>query len=166
MGGVFRMKRIEDASGESLLPFVEECTDIKVVSRQEQSKSELMPRVDGYPVDTFRQVIAVAVQEDGRGIGRIRMKRIEDASGESLLPFVEECIAGQRGAYRGWPGYSGLKKEGYVHQVTVVSRQEQSASELMPRVHRVAPRCSMPADGRLPSEPDRAPRFEMEDYPF
>ena len=37
----------------------------------------------------------------------------------------------------GWPGYSGLKKEGYVHQVTVVSRQEQSASELMPRVHRV-----------------------------
>ena len=30
-----------------------------------------------------------------------------------------------------------MKKEGYVHQVTVVSRQEQSASELMPRVHRV-----------------------------
>ena len=37
----------------------------------------------------------------------------------------------------GWPAYSGLAKEGYVHQVTVVSRHKQSASELMPRVHRV-----------------------------
>ncbi len=36
-----------------------------------------------------KALIAVAAQEDGRGIGRIRMKRIEDASGESLLPFVE-----------------------------------------------------------------------------
>ena len=85
-----------------------------------------------------KALIAVAVQEDGRGIGRIRMKRIEDASGESLLPFVEECIEpGSVVHTDGWPGYSGLKKEGYVHQVTVVSRQEQSASELMPRVHRV-----------------------------
>ena len=85
-----------------------------------------------------KALIAVAAQEDGRGIGRIRMKRIEDASGESLLPFVEECIEpGSVVHTDGWPGYSGLKKEGYVHQVTVVSRQEQSASELMPRVHRV-----------------------------
>ena len=85
-----------------------------------------------------KALIAVAAQEDGRGIGRIRMKRIEDASGESLLPFVEECIEpGSVVHTDGWPGYSGLKKEGYVHQVTVVSRHEQSASELMPRVHRV-----------------------------
>ncbi len=85
-----------------------------------------------------KALIAVAAQEDGRGIGRIRMKRIEDASGEGLLPFVEECIEpGSVVHTDGWPGYSGLKKEGYVHQVTVVSRQEQSASELMPRVHRV-----------------------------
>ena len=51
---------------------------------------------------------------------------------------MEECIEpGSVVHTDGWPGYSGLKKEGYVHQVTVVSRQEQSASELMPRVHRV-----------------------------
>ncbi len=85
-----------------------------------------------------KALIAVAAQEDGRGIGRIRMKRIEDASGESLLPFVEECIEpGSVVHTDGWPGYSGLKKEDYVHQVTVGSRQEQSASELMSRVHRV-----------------------------
>ena len=72
------------------------------------------------------------------GGASIRMKRIEDASSESLLPFVEECIEpGSVVHTDGWPAYSGLAKEGYVHQVTVVSRHKQSASELMPRVHRV-----------------------------
>ena len=66
------------------------------------------------------------------------MNRIGDASGESLLPFVEQCIEpGSVVHTDGWPGYSGLKKEGYVHEVTVISRQEKSASELMPRVHQV-----------------------------
>ena len=44
------------------------------------------------------------------------MKRIEDASSESLLPFVEECIEpGSVVHTDGWPAYSGLAKEGYVH---------------------------------------------------
>ena len=60
-----------------------------------------------------KALIAVAAQEDGRGIGRIRMKRIEDASSESLLPFVEECIEpGSVVHTDGWPAYSGLAKEG------------------------------------------------------
>ncbi|MCZ6653389.1 MAG: IS1595 family transposase, partial [Planctomycetota bacterium] len=85
-----------------------------------------------------KALIAVAAQEDGRGIGRIRMKRIRDASGESLLPFVKECIEpGSVVHTDGWLGYSGLEKEGYVHEITVVRGQEKSASALMPRVHRV-----------------------------
>ena len=68
-----------------------------------------------------KALIAVAAQEDGRGIGRIRMKRIGDASAESLLPFVEECLEpGSVVHTDGWRGYSGLEKEGYVHEVTVV----------------------------------------------
>src|SRR5664280_1581508 len=39
-----------------------------------------------------KAIIAVAAQEDGAGIGRIRMRRIADASAESLLPFVEESV--------------------------------------------------------------------------
>ena len=79
-----------------------------------------------------KALIAVAAQEDGRGIGRIRMNRIGDASGESLLPFVEKCIEpGSVVHTDGWPGYCGLKKEGYVHEVTVISRQEKSVSELI-----------------------------------
>lgn len=37
-------------------------------------------------------LIAVAAQEDGKKIGRIRIKRIQDASSQSLHPFVEESI--------------------------------------------------------------------------
>ncbi len=85
-----------------------------------------------------KALIAVAAQQEGRGLGRIRMKRIEDASGQSLVPFVEECIElGSVVLTDGWPGYCGLEKEGFIHEVTVVSRQEKSASELMPGVHRV-----------------------------
>jgi hypothetical protein len=39
-----------------------------------------------------KALVVVAAQEDGRGIGRIRMRRMADASAQSLMPFVEESI--------------------------------------------------------------------------
>jgi hypothetical protein len=39
-----------------------------------------------------KALIAVAAQEDGRGIGRIRMRRIVDASAASLLAFIQDFI--------------------------------------------------------------------------
>jgi hypothetical protein len=39
-----------------------------------------------------KALIVIAAQEDGVGIGRIRMRRIPDASAESLMPFIEEAI--------------------------------------------------------------------------
>jgi hypothetical protein len=39
-----------------------------------------------------KALIVIAAQEDGAGIGRIGMRRISDASAESLMPFVEEAI--------------------------------------------------------------------------
>ena len=39
-----------------------------------------------------KALIVIAAQEDGPGIGRIRMRRIRDASAESLMPFVKEAI--------------------------------------------------------------------------
>lgn len=83
-------------------------------------------------------LIVVAAQEDGRGIGRIRMKRIPDASSQSLHPFVEESIEpGSVIHTDGWEGYSALETKGYVHQVTIVRKRKESASDLLPRVHRV-----------------------------
>lgn len=85
-----------------------------------------------------KALIVVAAQEDGKGIGRIRMRRVPDASGDNLLPFVEDSIEpGSLVKTDGWKGYNGLQSCGYRHQIIVVSRHRESASELLPRVHRV-----------------------------
>jgi transposase-like protein len=83
-----------------------------------------------------KAMIAVAVEEDGDGIGRIRMRRIADASAESLVPFIEDSVEpGSVVHTDGWRGYHPLKTRGYEHEVTRLRRQDQPAWELMPRVH-------------------------------
>ena len=37
----------------------------------------------------------------------------------------------------GWSGYSGLSAKGYRHEVTVLKGKKETASELLPRVHRI-----------------------------
>ena len=85
-----------------------------------------------------KALIVVAAQQDGNGIGRIRMRRIPDASAESLVPFVQDAVApGSVVHTDGWLGYLPLEKNGYRHRVTFLRGKKESASELMPRVHRV-----------------------------
>jgi len=86
-----------------------------------------------------KTLIVVAAQEDGAGIGRIRMRCIPDASAESLMPFIEEAIEpGSVVHTDGWLGYLPLEKNGYHHRVTFLKGKKKSPSELLPRVHRVA----------------------------
>ncbi|GAG09190.1 unnamed protein product, partial [marine sediment metagenome] len=87
---------------------------------------------------TKKALIAVAAQEDGKGVGRIRMRRVKNASAKQLHRFVEDSV--ERGSVvhtDGWEGYTGLRDKGYKHEVTVLSQREESASDLLPRVHRV-----------------------------
>ncbi len=86
-----------------------------------------------------KSIVVVAAEENGRGIGRIRLRRVQDVSAASLIPFVEEAIRpGARVHTDGWPGYDGLRAKGYEHKVTNIKRSQKLAHELMPRVHRVA----------------------------
>ena len=86
-----------------------------------------------------KAIVAVAAEEDGRGIGRIRLRRIADVSADSLHPFVEQCVTpGAIVHTDGWPGYNGIEAKGYTHEVTVLSQHDEPAHQLMPRVHRVA----------------------------
>ena len=39
-----------------------------------------------------KALIAVAAEERGTGLGRIRMQRVQNASAASLMPFVEESV--------------------------------------------------------------------------
>ena len=86
-----------------------------------------------------KAIVAIAVEKNGRGLGRIRLQHIGDVSTDSLLPFVQGAV--ERGAMvhtDGWKGYAGLAAAGYQHQVTVLSGGSDPAHEVMPRVHLVA----------------------------
>ena len=84
-------------------------------------------------------LVVIAAQEDGKGIGRIRMRRIPDASAQSLMPFVEDAIEpGSLVHTDGWSGYDPLEGKGYRHRITLVKGRKESASDLLPRVHLVA----------------------------
>ena len=86
-----------------------------------------------------KALVIIAAQADGPGIGRIRMRMIEDASAGSLHPFVQDCIEpGSTIHTDGWQGYAGLDSKGYQREITKLRGRRKEASELMPRVHRVA----------------------------
>ena len=94
--------------------------------------------VHGRQTET-KALVVVAAEEDGDGIGRIRMRQIPDASGKSLLAFIDDSVEpGSLIHTDGWLGYGGLEKRGYQHRVTVVTDQKKPPSITMPRVHRVA----------------------------
>lgn len=85
-----------------------------------------------------KALIVVAAQEDGPGIGRIRMRRIANASAESLVPFVQDSVEpGSVVHTDGWLGYLPLEDRGYDHEVTFLKGKKKTPSELMPRVHQV-----------------------------
>jgi len=84
-----------------------------------------------------KHIVVIAAEEVGKGIGRIRLRRVNDVSQASLLPWIQDVV--QPGAVihtDGWPAYGRLPKLGYIHEITVVNRREELASELLPRVHR------------------------------
>lgn len=85
-----------------------------------------------------KALIVVAAQIDGNRIGRIRMRKINNADGASLTSFIEDFVEpGSRIYTDGWSGYKGLPTLGYGHEVSVIGRKKKQATELLPRVHLV-----------------------------
>jgi transposase-like protein len=87
---------------------------------------------------TFEKaLVLIAAQVDGPRIGRIRMARIPALNKEAIGAFLNDSV--QPGATLrtdGLPAFRDL--EGYQHAATVIRRQKATASEVLPRVHRVA----------------------------
>jgi len=82
-----------------------------------------------------KALIVVAAEEDGGGIGRIRLRRIPDLTQASLHGFIAQAIEpGSTVRTDGLNAYLGL--EGYTHDRRVQRRQLQG-EHLLPRVHRV-----------------------------
>lgn len=87
-----------------------------------------------------KEIVAIAVEVHlPKGFGRVRMRRIPDVSGGSLVPFV--CDVAERGSEiltDGWKGYNQLSKSGFKHDKIIVSDTGNPAHVSMPGVHRIA----------------------------
>lgn len=85
-----------------------------------------------------KALIVVAAEEVGRGIGRIRMRRIPNASAVNLGAFIHDVIEpGSEVHTDGWHGYDRVKASGYRHRVTYLRGDAELAMDQLPRVHRV-----------------------------
>ncbi len=83
-------------------------------------------------------VIAVEVLPP-KGFGRIRMRRVPDVSGDSLVPFICEVVEpGSEILTDGWSGYNSLSRHSYTHSRSVLSESGDPAHVAMPGVHRIA----------------------------
>lgn len=89
---------------------------------------------------TTKSIVVIAVEiKHPKGFGRVRMRYIPNASGESLLPFVCDVVApGSVVHTDGWGGYNELSKYGYTRDMTVMSSSDDLAHVSMPGVHRIA----------------------------
>jgi transposase-like protein len=82
-----------------------------------------------------KDLIVVAAQADGRGIGRIRLRRVPDLTKASLHGFIRDVVEpGSTVRTDGLSAYVGLS--GYVHD-RQVQRDQAAGEHLLPRVHRV-----------------------------
>ena len=94
--------------------------------------------VSGRETET-KSIVMIAAEVRGRGMGRIRMARVEDVSAESLIPFVQSSVReGSIVRTDGWRSYGGLRKAVYDHRPKSISGSGDPAHVVMPRVHRVA----------------------------
>jgi transposase-like protein len=88
-----------------------------------------------------KAIVVIAAEEDGNGIGRIRLATIPAATRKHLHRFVKEVIdPGSVVHTDGATAYEGLEQLGYAHDRTVLlgRKDKKAANKLLPRVHRVA----------------------------
>lgn len=87
-----------------------------------------------------QSVVLIAAQEDGAGVGRIRLARIPDASADHLRRFIQGVVMqGSLVHTDGWKPYQGLDQLGFQHEVSKLKGQgKNAATESLPRVHLVA----------------------------
>jgi transposase-like protein len=105
-----------------------------LTGRVEVDESYVGGPEEGLPgrLNLEKALVVVAAEEDGAGIGRIRLRQIVDASAESLIPFVRESVAAGSTVHTdGWQGYLPLKSSGYQHEVTYLKGNTQAASDFL-----------------------------------
>jgi transposase-like protein len=87
-----------------------------------------------------KAIVAIAVESlTPKGYGRVRIGRIHDVTGDSLISFILDAVEpGSIVNTDGWNGYKGLAKNGYIHNRTLLSENGDPAHVAMPGAHRIA----------------------------
>lgn len=84
-----------------------------------------------------KSLVVIAVEDKDSLLGRIRLRRVPDASASSLIPAVRESVEpGSVVRTDGWKGYSRMASEGYKHEV--VRQSGDIGENLLPLTNRVA----------------------------
>ena len=84
-----------------------------------------------------KALVVIMVNVIENRIGRIRLKRVPDASGASLQNAIKGGTEpGSTVQTDAWGGYNGLPAIGYTHEV--IRDEAALGDNLLPRVHRVA----------------------------
>jgi transposase-like protein len=87
-----------------------------------------------------KTLVIIAAEELGPPIGRLRLARIPDGSARHLHRFVQAAVAAGSTVHTdGGKPYQGLDRLGFPHKASKFQgRDQNAATELLPRVHRVA----------------------------
>jgi transposase-like protein len=86
-----------------------------------------------------KELVLVCIEDKGKkGLGRVRLKHIPNASGNTLLEAIKELVE-PRSTIRtdGWKGYNSLKKNGYEH-IILKHNEVEPGEDPTPKVHRIA----------------------------
>src|SRR5512132_2916245 len=83
-----------------------------------------------------KAIVAAAVEKRGKSCGRVRLGVIANVSADVLTAFVDNHLGdGETAHTDGWRGYAQLGNTGYRHIISVLSKPDQTAAEVLPRVH-------------------------------
>lgn len=113
-----------------------------------------------------KSLVLIAVEDKDDRIGRIRLRRIPDASAESLIPAIEDSVeAGSVLRTDGWSGYGQMNAKGYTH--VVVRKSAHVGENLLPLANRVAALLKRWLQGTHQGAP-RASRLDyyLDEYTF
>jgi len=86
-----------------------------------------------------KALVAIAVELEGKKVGRVRLRHAPDASGNSLAGFIGDCVEkGSTVHTDDWNGSNGVEAAGYSQRVTPIRGDSERALQFFSRVRLIA----------------------------
>jgi len=112
-----------------------------------------------------KSLVAVAVETDGKNMGRAYLKKIEKASMKELSAFIKERVEiGTNVITDGWPAYKFLFAE--YHHEPIKAKEQTNRDELLPKVHIVIANLKMWLRGTFNRYPEKHIQKYLDEFSF